>query len=583
MFCSQCGKQIPKTRTVCVSCEEKMANMSVSIDSQPSAPLPSAADAAPIAPALPKKRKNRTILWMILGVLVVAIAAAAIWYFTRPEEDGDSDNNSDTGADTVIDTDTNHTNILDPNTSEPPADEDLPSVLTIGDHHVTASEFNYFYHDVAANHTQYASYLGIDTETPLTEQKIKVDNLSFTGILGITTTCLDSLTPVDGVYDFTWAELLSDNAMRNAASAYAVYQEAEKAGFSLDAEALASIDSSVAELKTYADRNSISVDEYIETVFGRGCDEEGYRQYMKVINTASAYPDAITYTQEEKDACYLQNPADFDTVAFYYYINNASTIKFEEEISMDVATDETEAEATARRDAAAKEAAEQMAAEFDVNDENVAIHADYTREYLEVMLTSIKMPDEAVDWLFDEATEGEIKMFTMEDETEELNYVVIRFITREDYNTKNYLSITISDDEETANDTIAEIKASLESDPSEENFRNLIASQLEYDFYARSFGGEYENQTRCTAGYNSKALFTWLMLEDRSYGDWTMINTDYDTSFYFYLGEGQSYCDMCIEATLLNEWYENLTENAIVSCNYDANACKENCNLGFYD
>ena len=471
--------------------------------------------------------------------------------------------------------------------------------------------------------------------------------------------------------------------MRQAASVYAVYQAAEAAGYQLDAEAAESIDSTIAEIKTYADQNNMSIDEYIEAVFGRGCDEESYRHYMKVVNTASAYPATIEYTVAEKAARDAENPADFDNVAFYYYINNASTIEAEEEAAAeeatqeetadenadattdenadaatdenadaatdenadaatdenadaatdenadaatdenaDVATDEnadaadddsaeeateTDEEAAARRDAEAKAAAEKMAAEFDTDDDAVSIYADYTRNNLENSGGAIVLPEEALDWLFGEAEEGEVKMFTMEADAEtegdENDYIVIKFITNKDYFTANYLSITIADDaeetteeetaeseeqeEKTAAEKVAEIKASLEADPSEENFRELILANLDHDHeegeeHDHSDEGLTEDATRYGIANTSKDLFTWLMLEERKAGDWTVIEMDGQTVFYFYLEQGQQYRDICIENTLLNEWYEELTTNAIANCDYDAEAVPENDNIKFY-
>lgn len=544
---------------------------------------------------------------------------------------------------------------------------DHATVLTVGDYEVEAYEFNYFYRELAASCDQYASYLGIDTTVALTEQKVDSSDLSLTGLLGLDTTCLDSLSPVDGVYDYTWAQLISYNAMKNAASAYAVYQEAEKVGYQLDAESVESIDSSIAEIKTYADENGVSVDEYIEAVFGRGCDEESYRHYMKVVSTASAYPSTIEYTVAEKAERDAQNPADFDNVAFYYYINNASTIKTAEEAAAeeeaaenatDEATDEatdvvaesteevteentedvseeqetseetsgdeaeepsedetteeaaeTEEEAAARRDAEAKAAAEKMAAQFDSDADDVSIYADYTRKNLEDSAGAIVLPEEALDWLFGEAVEGEVKMFTVEADAEtegdENDYVVVKFINRDNYFTANYLSITIADDAETteeetaegeetteeteksAAEKIAEIKASLEADPSEENFREWILANLDHEHeegeeHDHSAEGLTEDATRYSIANTSKELFNWLMLEERKAGDWTVIEMDGQTVFYFYLEQGQDYRDMCIENTLLNEWYEELTTNAIANCGYDADAVPENTNIKFY-
>jgi len=489
------------------------------------------------------------------------------------------------------------------------------TVLTVGDHNVEVCEFNFFYRELAATCDQYKDYLGIDETINLDEQKIDSGDLSMMGVVGLDSSYLDNFEAVDGVYDVTWAQLLANNAMRNAASAYSVYQAAEKAGYELDHEALESIDASVAEIQGYADENGMDLDDYIEAVFGRDCDEDAYRTYMEVVNVASAYPSTIEYTDAEKAARDEEAPEDFDTVAFYYYVNDASTIEAEqkaseeaeqpEEPSEDVEIVEEETEPTtepelteeekAELDKLAKDAAEKMAAEFDVNADSVSLYADYTREYLESMSYSVELPEEAMDWLYNEAEPDEVKMFTIEadEETEddENRYVVVKFLTREDYNTVNHLFLTVADDAEdaelaegelTAEEKVAKIKEALgiegneASGISEDDFRTQIIKNLDHEHeegeeHDHSAEGVAENQSRY-AFTSSKELYNWMMLEERTAGDCFVSEQDGQTVFYLYQGEGEAYRDMSIKNTLRSEWYTETTDAAIAACAYDEEA-----------
>ncbi|MBE6985446.1 MAG: hypothetical protein E7434_07575 [Ruminococcaceae bacterium] len=486
------------------------------------------------------------------------------------------------------------------------------TVLTVGDHDVEVCEFNFFYRELAATCDQYYSYLGMDNTIALDEQKIDSSDLSMMGLVGIDTSYLEAFEPVDGVYDVTWAQLLANNAMRNAASAYSVYQAGTAAGYKLTEEEQDSIDDSVAEIQSYADQNNMDIDDYIEAVFGRDCDEDAYRKYMEVVTVASSYPNTIEYTAEEMAARDAEAPEDFDTAAFYYYVTDASTIQAEQEAA-EAATEEetseenaeeeaveeeteeeTEAELTdeekAELDNQAKEAAEKMAADFDVEDDSVSIYTDYTREYLESMSYSVELPEEAYDWLYGEAQPDEVKMFTIEKDEEleddENRYAVVKFITREDYNTVNHLFLTIADDEEgaelaegekTAEEKVAEIKASLEADPSEENFRSLILANLDHEHeegeeHDHSEEGNAENQSRYAFSSVSKEMYNWMMVEERAAGDWTVSDQEGQTVFYFYLGEGEGYRDLSIENTLRSEWYTETTDAAIENCGYDEEA-----------
>ena len=129
------------------------------------------------------------------------------------------------------------------------------TVVSVGDHKVSTTEFNYFYrgalNSIYSTYGSYISLLGIDTSTPLDEQ-------SYAG---------------SDEYD-TWADFLADSAKTSAVDAYTVYDEAVEAGFSLSDDDKASIDNEINTLKTYAGVYSMDLDEYIEAMFGKGCNEK---------------------------------------------------------------------------------------------------------------------------------------------------------------------------------------------------------------------------------------------------------------------------------------------------------------------
>ena len=96
------------------------------------------------------------------------------------------------------------------------------TVVSVGDHKVSTTEFNYFYrgalNSIYSTYGSYISLLGIDTSTPLDEQ-------SYAG---------------SDEYD-TWADFLADSAKTSAVDAYTVYDKAVEAGFSLSDDDKASI------------------------------------------------------------------------------------------------------------------------------------------------------------------------------------------------------------------------------------------------------------------------------------------------------------------------------------------------------
>lgn len=533
------------------------------------------------------------------------------------------------------------------------------TILTVGDHEVEAYEFGYFYRELAGSLANYASYFGIDTATSLEEQYVTNSGAYMAYYLaGLDTSYLtDKTADENGTYDVTWAEYLANGAMRNAASAYAVYQAATAAGYTLDDDALAEIEETLSSIKTYATAYSMSVDEYIETVYGRDCDEESYRQYLTVTQVASNYPYTLEYSDAEISARYDEAPEEFDTVAFYSYTVSASTVKSdaetttegtteeepteapteeetteapteeETEVSTEEETSENETEApseeetveeetteapseeeteapieeepveTVDNDKLAQDKANAMVENFDVMDDDVKIYADYTREYL---TESLSMDEDLVNWLFDEAKDGEVKLFTKEpaedDEDGVTTYTVVKLLTREDYNAYNYITISVADDAEdaeleegelTAAEKVAQIKAALEEDGSEENFRaqvlfNLGHEEEEDSDHDHSSEGVTENASRYTLSNASKELFQWIAVDGAKEGEWKMVELDGSTVFYFYLGQGESYRDLCVENTLLSEWYTELTDAAIAACGYDKKAAMKIDGIGYF-
>ena len=510
-----------------------------------------------------ERRKKPVWLWILLGVLIAGIAAAAVWFFCLREKPAEETENAQ--EETVHE-----------ETAQEETAEESPVVLTVGDSRVEACEFNYFYHAIADNfvyNPQNAQMFGIQKDVPLYKQKLNANsNLGFLPYVGLSADCIKDLTPAeDGTYEVTWAELFAENAMHNAAVSYAVCQEAEKAGFRLSNERAAEIDKIMDMVCATAKQSNVSLNSYLEMVYGRGCNEKNYRQFLVISETAQAYPETLEFTDADRTAELEKEPEKFETAAFCFYSVSASDLKAE-------AGPETDC------DAQAKAEAEKMAADFDVNDRRAAIYGDRSRAALSGNSGSVRMNDEAVSWLFDEAREGDVKMFTVPPETEdgENTYIVLKMLSRGNYKTSNFLQITINKDseydkpaegEKTAVEKVEAIKTSLEADPSEENFRKNAA---EYMSYVHGDGTAENMSHSAMSGYGFE-FYTWAGMESRKPGDWKMFEHDGTTEFFFYLGEGEDQQKLALDAELRREWYTEISEAAVRSAGMDWAAVRENC------
>ena len=153
--------------------------------------------------------------------------------------------------------------------------------VTIGEHKVTNAELNYFYVDAVLNYYsqvgQYASFFGLDINTPLNKQVVDEETGS------------------------TLADQFVDTAISDAKNVYAIVDAANAAGFQLSEDELASIDTEL----MYAEFNAVysagypSMDSYLKSLYGNAADAEGYRAYLELRSLAGAYyesyADSLTY------------------------------------------------------------------------------------------------------------------------------------------------------------------------------------------------------------------------------------------------------------------------------------------------
>lgn len=448
------------------------------------------------------------------------------------------------------------------------------TVLTAGGHEVSVKEFNYFYYSLVSNIGNYASYLGIESGAGLADQYVKTSAATYLGLFGLDSGYLSEVDSTDEYYSVTWAQFLAHAAMENAASVYGVCAEAEKNGFELDEDELAEIDEEIDAIADYADQAGYSLNKYIGLLFGTGCNESGYREYLKATHIASHYPQSLDYTDEELSTRYDENPETFDKATFYSYTVRASEFM---ESTTDEETGETLDPTDENRDEA-KKAAEEMQAKFDVESDKVTVSADYTKTSVTSSFT-----EEAAEWMFGDAKAGDVKLFASEDGN---TYYVLKLLDKDDYNTFDLLYMYVPDDstssddtedtentedtesdEPTAEEKVASIKESLEADGSRENFTALTSE------YTSSSTDVLEAAGRNSLAAYSKDALTWGAFETRKEGDWNVFKGTSGTYFVYFVGLNEHTLRYYnVTNQLRNDWYTETTQAAIDACNYDEDA-----------
>lgn len=448
------------------------------------------------------------------------------------------------------------------------------TAVTVGNHKLSVAEMNYYFLDTV-NSNSYLGYM-VDNNTPLDEQEYG-----------------------DGQ---TWADYLLETAVTSARDNYAIYDEAIANGYTLTEEDQAQIDQQIQTMETYASLygyNSVSA--FLRANYGAGCNESNYRAYLEVQAIATGYNNQIveglTYTQEEIDAEAAENPTDYTSYDYRYYLVSTSNY-------YETDADEHTEEETAAAKEAAQAAAQQLLDDSQGDGEKFweAAHAlmhvndgeettgetepeettgetqpeetgdtteeEDTHEDTTLYENTLKssMPSILSDWLTDSARQAGDT--TVIEASNDAGYYAVMFLGSNDNTevpTVNVRHILIStSDSVTAEDArsqIEEIQAEYEEDPTEEHFAEL-AETYSSDTSSNTNGGLYEN---VAPGQMVEEFNDWIFADNRQAGDVGIVETDYGCHLMYFVGDGEySYRDTLVVNALMqaeyDEWYTTLTE-----------------------
>lgn len=437
------------------------------------------------------------------------------------------------------------------------------TVLTVGEHKITAAEMNYFfvnYSNSAFNNTSSMGSLYhqiISTQVPL-DQQVQSEE---TGT--------------------TWADQFLDLAIEDARNTYAIYDTAVKAGFSLDEQGLADIESTLSSLDMYASLSgSANANAYLQTYYGRGCNVKNYRSYLIVARTASAYltqyRDNITSTEEDLAAYEAKDPTLYNSYDYrYFYV--AAQDYYETEEPTDEEKAAALASAKADADAALKEIQEngetalienaEAYHEAHVADADSETAYDADAETLKADTISSSINTVLADWIKDESRKAgdcEVIPFNSSVEGEDDNvigYYIVMFLDSTDNTdimTKDVRHILISGSTEDAKAKIEEIQAQFEENPTQDNFAALAAEHSE-DSGSKDNGGLYE---AVAPGDMVEQFNDWLFEEDHKPGDYGIIETTYGYHLMYMVGDNVDYRTHMIESdyatSTFNDWYQGV-------------------------
>ncbi|MBQ8236942.1 MAG: peptidylprolyl isomerase [Oscillospiraceae bacterium] len=454
--------------------------------------------------------------------------------------------------------------------------------VTVGDHEVSAVEYNCFYVDAVSNfYSQvgsYASLYGLDVTKALDQQV------------------------VDEETGKTWADEFKTSAENNIKSVYAICDEAEANGFTLSEADKTTIESQMTSLALNAlQYGYANVDDYLTAMYGTGANQQTVRAYFEKCYTASMYQNSVAEAIEYTDA-EIQAKDDADPNAYTFFSYNSyymSTSKFleggtENEDGTKTYSDAEKAAAIAAAEAAAQslvteeitsiEALDAAIAALEINAEAAsAASTPYTDSSYTYLASAIQ------SWVADESRQaGDLTYLPStttdaDGNTTVTGYYVVYFVARNenDYQLANIRHIlaafeggttdtngnkTYSDEEKAAAREKAEaIYEEWKNGEATEDTFAALANEKSDDGDGTT-GGLY---TDVYKGQMVESFNNWIFAGHTA-GETEIIESEFGYHIMYALDASeQTYREMMIKNTLLNEditeWHDDLVADVTVT------------------
>jgi len=235
---------------------------------------------------------NKTILKAIITVLSVTMMTAGVATLTSCKS---TDKNKTNGTDTTSSESLGTASTSGSSTSTPPTM--LPSVakgtMAINNLTIPAVEFDFYYYTIYSSYAQYASYGSLPT-------------VAADGSLDLTALC-----NLPGYETLNWGDYLMNYSQRQLQDSYIFSDYAAKEGMTLTADDQKTIDSFFTSVQSYADQYSMSLDDYLKTMYGANATKENLIPVVSRFLLADRYLTDVkskySFTDAELLAFYTAN------------------------------------------------------------------------------------------------------------------------------------------------------------------------------------------------------------------------------------------------------------------------------------
>jgi len=384
---------------------------------------------------------------------------------------------------------------------------------------VNGAMMTYFFHSNYSSYSSILSYFGVDTT-----KSLKTQACSF-------------------VENGTWFDYFVASTKSYVAELLGICEGAAAAGYGIDDVDQSDIDASIAALKEAAKAAGYSLNNYLKVSMGAGVNEKDVRDCLELTALATFYANKFTsertYTDEEIEAYYNSNPADFNGVDLISYTVNASDFMAKDTDGNPVG-DTAEASASAKAEADKLAAAssadefksligEYITAHTDAEDVDAAVEACVKEHVLAADITA------AADWAFS-AKAGDTHTTGVEGDTSYTVYYLTKESYRDETTNRNVRHILLSNETYTDSAKAEEVFAEWEAAGfSDEKFAELVA-EYSADTGSLETAGVYENVAH---GEMTNTFNAWLFDTSRKVGDHDIVESDFGWHIMEYLGEAE--------------------------------------------
>lgn len=397
-----------------------------------------------------------------------------------------------------------------------------------------------YYSEMSQYGSMYQQYYGLDTSKSLREQEYAEGK--------------------------TWYSYFLDNAKTNASDVLHLLEAAREEGKENREIDTSDIDAFISGLKSQAESDGASLDDYLIQYFGKGVTEDVIRSALEMYTRAYTYYEdvykAMDYTDEECREYFEENKSEFMLCDYYSYTFSA---QLPEDDGTSASTDADEVDTADPDVIAAYEDAKQKAqalashsgsaedfgselkklliADYEAENPGEPITDEIIEELVEDRLTegakAIGEDNERVAWTSGDRKAGDTKVIDSGSGRYTV-YCIVKPAYRQEYVTKNVRHILFDTDNYESSDEAKAacdaVYAELESgtDKSQEHFAE-VAKEKSQDTGSKANGGLYENVVR---GTMVAEFEDWLYDEARAVGDIGIVESSYGYHIMYFVGDG---------------------------------------------